>query len=115
MLQPIADKVAQNLENISKKNQFSTRRIRILMGFFIYYLVLIENPLGSIVVCYKSLKNNLEILCHPICNRIYFFVNVYPLTSLYDLFLFKIINIVVCSYYHCVSVFLVSLFLVCVF
>jgi len=34
-VQPIADRVAQNLEIISKKNYFSTRRTRILMGFII--------------------------------------------------------------------------------
>ena len=34
-VQPIADGVAQNLEIISKKSQFSTRRIRILIGFII--------------------------------------------------------------------------------
>jgi len=34
-VQPIADRVAQNLENIFKKFQFSTRRTKILMGFII--------------------------------------------------------------------------------
>ena len=33
--QPIADRVAQNLEIIFKNFQFSTRRTRILMGFII--------------------------------------------------------------------------------
>jgi len=32
-VEPIADRVAQHLENISKTFQFSTRRTRILMGF----------------------------------------------------------------------------------
>ena len=32
-IQPIADRVAQNLEILSKNFQFSTRRTRILMGF----------------------------------------------------------------------------------
>jgi len=45
------DRVAQNLEIISKNFQFSTRRTRILMGFSIYYLVLIVNPVGRILVC----------------------------------------------------------------
>ena len=36
---PIADRVAQHLEIISKNFQLSTRRTRILMGFIIYYLV----------------------------------------------------------------------------
>jgi len=35
--QPIADRVAQNLEIISKIFQFSTRRTRVLMGFITYY------------------------------------------------------------------------------
>ena len=47
-VQPIADRVAQNLEIISKNSQFSTRRI--LMGFIIYYLVLIVNIMGRILV-----------------------------------------------------------------
>jgi len=34
-VQPIADKVAQNLDIISKKFQFSTRHTRILMRFVI--------------------------------------------------------------------------------
>jgi len=49
-VQPIADRVAQHLEIISKNFRFSTRRIRILMGFIIYYLVLIMNPMGRILV-----------------------------------------------------------------
>ena len=48
--QPIADRVAQHLEIISKDFQFSTRRTRILMGFIVYYLVLIVNPMGRILV-----------------------------------------------------------------
>ena len=43
----------------------------ILMGFIIYYLVLIVNPMGRILVRWKSFKNNLEIQCHPTCNRLY--------------------------------------------
>ena len=70
LVQPIADRVAQNLEIISKNFQFSTRRTRILMGFIIYYVVLIVNPMGRILVCWKGFKNNLEIQCHPICNRL---------------------------------------------
>jgi len=50
MLQPIADRVAQHLEIISKNFRFSTRRTRILMGFIIYYLALIVNPMGRILV-----------------------------------------------------------------
>jgi len=41
------------------------------MGFIIYYLVLIANPMGRILVRRKSFRNNLEILCHPICNWLY--------------------------------------------
>jgi len=70
-VQPIADRVAQHLEIISKNFQFSTRRTRILMGFIIYYLVQIVNPMGRILVRWKSFRNNLEMLCHPICNWLY--------------------------------------------
>jgi len=72
LLKPIADRMAQHLEIISKNFQFSTRRTRILMGFIIDYLVLIVNPVGRILVRWKSFRNNLEILCHPICNRLYY-------------------------------------------
>ena len=71
LLQPIANRVAQNLEMISKNLQLSTRRTRILMGFILYYLVLIVNPMGRILVRWKSVKNNFEILCRPICHRLY--------------------------------------------
>ena len=73
-VQPIADRVAQHLDLISKNFQFSTRRTRILMGFIIHYLVLIVNPMGRIMVRWKSFRNNLEILCHHICNWLYFFL-----------------------------------------
>jgi len=63
-VQPIANRVAQNLEIIPNNFQFSTRRTRILMGFIISYLVLIVNPMGRILVLWKSCRNNLEILCH---------------------------------------------------
>ena len=63
----------------SKYFQFSTRRTRILMGFHIYHLVLIVNPMGRILVRWKSSRNNLEMLCHPICNWLYvhIFINIY--------------------------------------
>jgi len=70
-IQPIADMVAQHLEIISKNFQLSTRSTRILMGYIIYYLVLIVNPMGRILVRLKSFRNNLEMLCHLICNRLY--------------------------------------------
>jgi len=44
------------------------------MGFIIstiHDVVLIVNPMGIILVRWKSLRNNLEILCHPICTRLY--------------------------------------------
>jgi len=50
---PIANRMAQNLEIISKNFQFSTRRTRILMGFIIftiYYVVLVVNPTGRTLV-----------------------------------------------------------------
>jgi len=61
----VPDRVAQNLEIISKNFQFSTR---ILMGFIIYYLVLLVSPMGRILFRWKSFWNNLEIQCHPIYN-----------------------------------------------
>jgi len=70
-IQPIADRVAQHRDIISKNFRFSTRRARILMGFIIYYLVLVVNPMGRILVHWKSFRNNLEMLCHPICNWLY--------------------------------------------
>jgi len=70
-VQPIADGVAHNLEIIIKKIQFSIRRTRILMGFIIYYMVLLVNPMGRILVRWKCLKNHFEILCHPCCNQLY--------------------------------------------
>jgi len=70
-VQPIADRVAQHLEINSKNFQFSTRRTTILMRFIIYYLVLIVNPMGRILVYWKSFRNFLEMPCHPICNGLY--------------------------------------------
>ena len=61
MKQPLADRVAQNLEIISKIFQFSTRRTRSLMRFMIYHLVLMLNPMGRILVCSIFLRNNHEI------------------------------------------------------
>ena len=74
VIQPIADRVAQHLEIISKNFQFGTKRTRILMGFIIYYLVLIVNPMGRILVRWESCRNNLVILCHPICNWPYIYI-----------------------------------------
>jgi len=74
-VQPIADRVTQHLEIISKNFRLSTMRTRILMGFIIYYLVRIVNPMGRILVRWKRFKNNLEIQCHPICNRLYHKLN----------------------------------------
>jgi len=52
-IQPVADRVSQNLELISKDFQFSTRRTRILMRCMvstIQYMVLTINPIGRILV-----------------------------------------------------------------
>jgi len=70
-MQPIADRMAHTLYTISKNFQFSTR---ILMGSInstIYYVVLIANPIGRNLAHWKSLRNHLEILCHPIWNLVY--------------------------------------------
>ena len=82
-VQPIADRVAQHLEIISKNFRMSTRRTMILMGFIIYYLVLIVNPMGRILVRWNFVGNNLEILCHPICNWLY---NMYTSYIMYNLY-----------------------------
>jgi len=37
-----------------------------------YNLVLIVNPMGRTLVRWKRFRNNLKILCHPICNRLSF-------------------------------------------
>jgi len=66
-IQPISDRVVQHLEIISKNFQSGTKCTRILMGFIMYYLVLIANPMGRILVRWKRLRNNLEMLCHPLC------------------------------------------------
>ena len=72
LVQPIAERAAQHLHIISKNFQSSTtgRRTRILMGFIIYYLVLIVNPIGRILVRWKRFRNTLGMLsrCHPTCN-----------------------------------------------
>ena len=54
-----------NLEIISKNFQFSTRRTRILMWLIIstcYYMVLIVNPMGRILVRCKNLDMNSRFL-----------------------------------------------------
>ena len=69
LVQPIADRVAQNLEIISKKIQFSTRRTRILMGFIISticYVVLIVNPMGRILVGWKRFVSTR--ICESVLN-----------------------------------------------
>jgi len=71
LIQPIVDRVAWHLEIISKIFQSGTWRTRILLDFLFYYLVLIENPMGRILVRWKRFRNHLEMLCHPICNRLY--------------------------------------------
>jgi len=75
-IQPIAERVAQSLQTIPKNFQFSAR---ILMGFIIstiYYVVLIANPMGRNLVRWKSFRNNLEILCHPVCKGLYVYMNI---------------------------------------
>jgi hypothetical protein len=71
LVQPIADRVVQHLVIISKSLQVSTERTRIPMGFIIYFLVLIVNPMGRILVRWKSFTNNLEMLCDSISNWLY--------------------------------------------
>jgi len=40
------------------------------MGAIFYHLELIVNPIGRSLVCQISFRNNLEIQCHPIYNRL---------------------------------------------
>jgi len=56
VLQPIADRLAEHLEIISKSFQIITRRTKILMGFIIYYLVLIIHSMGRILVLWNFLE-----------------------------------------------------------
>ena len=70
-VQPIEDRVAQHFKIISKNFRFSARRTRILVGLITYHLVLVVNPMCRILARWKRLRNNLEILCHPICNWLY--------------------------------------------
>jgi len=75
ILQLIPDRVARKPEIKSKNFRFSTRRTRILMGIIIstiYHVVLIVIPMGRILVRWQSFRYNLKILCHSICNRLYF-------------------------------------------
>jgi len=97
-VQTIADRVAQHLEIVSIEFQFSTRRTRILMGFIIYYLVLIVNPMGRILVRWKHLRSNLETLCHPICSCLY----VYVLLNMHVLNIY-VLNVCVCSRHACTA------------
>ena len=67
IIQPIADKVAQHLEIISKSLHFCTRRSRIGTNRKS------EGPWAEIqvLVRLKSFRNNIEMLCHPIFNWLY--------------------------------------------
>ena len=48
------------------------------MGCTIYYLVLIINPMGRILVRWNFFRNNLGMLWHTICNWLYVsFVGLY--------------------------------------
>ena len=68
VIQPIADRVAQNLEIISRT--FSTNQ-NSAHGIYDEYQVIDdkshENP-GTPGNILKVFRNNLKILCHPICN-----------------------------------------------
>ena len=70
-IQPIVYRVAQHLEIVSKTfptNQYSAH------GIYDWYQVINdeshENP-GTPGTKLKVLRNNLEMLCHPICNWLY--------------------------------------------
>ena len=67
-LQPIADRVAQNLETISKT--FSTNQ-NSAHGIYDQYQVINDHShdnSGTPGTELKDFRNSLQILCHPICN-----------------------------------------------
>ena len=73
VIQPTADRLAQNLEIIFKNFQFSTRRTRIPMGCIISTMLLHgtnRKSHGQNSSALTKIKNNLKILCHPIINRL---------------------------------------------
>jgi len=73
-VQPIADRAAKNLENISKNFQLSIRRTRIFMGYIISTMLLHgtnRESHGQNSGSLKSFGNDVKNFCHPICNRLY--------------------------------------------
>ena len=70
-VKPIADRVAQYLEIISKTFDLLPGVPGFSWDSSCILLVLIVNSMGRILVRWKSFRNNLEILCHPICNWLY--------------------------------------------
>ena len=75
--QQIADRVVHNPEIISKNFQFIISTI--------HEVVLTINPMGRILVRWESFRSNLEILCHPIWNRLYHgaFIVIYVYRNVY--------------------------------
>jgi len=73
-IQPIANREAQDLEITFKNLQFSSRHTRIFMRFIISTILSLwfVNPMRRILVHWHSFRENLKILCLPICNRLYF-------------------------------------------
>jgi len=91
---PIADRMAQNLEIVSKNFQFITRRTRILMGFIIctiYYVVLIQAELWFV----HKLLERISRLCATLSAIGCMFVSTY--TSLYTPFV-TLMCLDVCAY-----------------
>ena len=106
VLQPIADRMALNLEIISKNFRFSTKRTKIHMGLKINYLVLIVNPMGWILVRWKRFKNNLEIQCHSICNRLYLTHLIYVSVHICMCYLTHLIYVCVTKYIYVLPVYI---------
>jgi len=84
-IQPIADRVTQNLEIISKNFESSTRRTRILIGFEFascYYNLLIVATMGRILVCWQSFTyisqdsapSYLQLAVENKCSIVYIYV-----------------------------------------
>ena len=87
IVQPIADRVVQNLEIISKQiptNQNSAH------GIYDSHQVINdqshENP-GTSGTHSKVFRNNLKMLCHPICNWLYLIYYAYKVQCIYTAYM----------------------------
>jgi len=54
--------------NSSNMGETSGTRNRLKIYYLVLIVVLIVNPMGRILVRWKFFRNNLDMLCNPICN-----------------------------------------------